>query len=348
MPERADRLLAATSSPAAGLDAAAAERGALWSRYWARGAGHSCAGSYEDNYGGAIARFWMERFAALPPQARMLDIATGNGALPRLLLQARAEPGIVCEAIDLASVVPAWLSSLPPAQCARLRFRSGCAAEALPHADGCFDLVCSQYGLEYSDLERSLTEIRRVLAPAGGVALVLHHAQGRPVQLARIEIDHLEWLLAPGVFLDLTQALLPYMARAGSAEGRAALMRDAQANALRAAFNALQDRLDKRAAATNGDGADVLFETRHAATQLFAMASAQGAEHARLAWEKLWSDLQDSLLRLRELCAHAIDEQHLQGLARQLSGPSAALQFGTLCEGQHVMAWTLHGPVSPY
>jgi SAM-dependent methyltransferase len=347
MPTREDRPLPTSSVPPEGLAAAAAERGAVWSRYWAQGAGHSCAGSYKDGYGGAIARFWAERFAALPTPARVLDIATGNGALPRLLLQTRAEPGIVCEALDLATVTPPWLDGLPPDQRARFRVRSGCAAEVLPYADAHFDLVTSQYGLEYSDLEHSLPEVRRVLAPAGWVALVLHHAQGRPVRLARIEIDHIEWLLAPGGFLDLAQTLLPCMARAGSAEGRAALAHDAQANAWRESFNALQDRLDERAAATHGDGADVLFETRQAAAQLFAAAGSQGTEAACAACAELRGALQDSLLRLRELCACALDETRVHSIARDLAAPTAALRIGTLQEGQHLMGWTLHGPVGP-
>ena len=320
------------------------ERRAVWSRYWALGAGHSCGGSYEGGYGGAIARFWRERLSALPAAARVLDIATGNGALPRLLLDACPHAAVVCDAVDLAAIQPAWLADLPAASRDRLRFHGGCAAESLPFDDGRFDLVISQYGLEYSDLGRSLPEVRRVLAPGGRVAFVMHHAAGRPVQLAAIEIEHIAWLLSAGGLLDTSRELLPRMARAGSAEGRAALAGDARANALRAAFNALQRELDARIAATQGDGADVLVEARQATASLFARAAQHGAAAALEAWHGVQQWLQDAALRLRELRAHALDARGLQAVADALAAAAGPLQIGTLAEPPHLMGWTLHGP----
>ena len=318
-------------------------RQAVWSRYWARGAEHSCAGSYDGSYGGEIARFWHARLSSMPAGSRVLDIATGNGALPRLLLDACADASITCDAVDLADVRPAWVNELPPAQRTRLRLHGGCAAEALPFGNESFNLVISQFGLEYSDLDRSLHEVRRMLAPGGQVALVLHHHQGRPVQLATVEVAHIEWLLAPEGLLDVARALLPHMALTGSAEGRAALARDTQANALRAAFNALQMELDTRADRTRGNGADIVVEARQASANLFSLAASQGATAAQQAWLGVHEWMSDALLRLRELQAHALDVERLHVVARRLAAPGTALHIGTLSERQHLMGWTLHG-----
>jgi len=325
---------------------AAPQRQAVWTRYWAHGAEHSCGGSYEGGYGGAIARFWHDRLSALPSGTRVLDIATGNGALPRLLLEACPDGNVVCDAVDLATVNPAWLAGLPEARRARLRFHGGCAAESLPFDGAGFDLVVSQYGLEYSDLERSLPEVRRVLAPGGRIAFVMHHAEARPVQLAAVEIEHIEWLLSSGGLLDTARQLLPSMAQAGSAEGRAALVRDARANALRDSFNALQKQVDARIAATRGDGADILAEARQATASLFALAARQGSAAALQAWQDVQQWLQDATLRLVELRAHALDARGLQAVADALAPATGALQIGTLAEGPHLMGWTLHGPAA--
>ena len=323
--------------------AAAPERQAVWSRYWAQGAEHSCGGSYSGRYGGVIAGFWHARMAALPAGTRVLDLATGNGALPRLLLDACPDAGVVCDAVDLADVRPAWLASLPQAQRERLRFHGGCAAESLPFGGGRFDLVISQYGLEYSELDRSLPELLRVLAPGGAVALVLHHNQGRPVQLAAIEIEHILWLLAPGGLLETTRELLPCLALAATAEGRAALAKDTRANALRTTFNALQGELKARAEVGSGDGADVLFEARDASAGLLPLAAQQGAEAAQTAWLGVQQWLQDSLLRLRELRSHALDAERVQAIAKRLAGNGTDLQVGTLREQEHLMGWAVHG-----
>lgn len=48
------------------------------------------------------------------------------------------------------------------------------AAEVLPYADGEFDLVMSRVALPYTDISRSVAEIRRVLRPGGRVWLTVH------------------------------------------------------------------------------------------------------------------------------------------------------------------------------
>src|SRR3546814_5678640 len=92
------------------------------------------------------------------------------------------------DAIDLAQVAPAWVSSQPAPCRQALHFHSGVFAEALPFDDNSFDLVTSQYGIEYCDDVRTTPEVARVLAPDGRVALLLHHADSRLAQVAREEL----------------------------------------------------------------------------------------------------------------------------------------------------------------
>src|SRR5688572_29452405 len=116
-----------------------------WSSYWAAGGLHSCVGSFAGNYAGAIGDFWRDRAAALPDGARILDLATGNGALP-LLFRDRRGDAIEIDAVDLARIAPRWHR---PDESPRVRFHSGIAMERLPFADAGFDLVASQFGFEY-------------------------------------------------------------------------------------------------------------------------------------------------------------------------------------------------------
>ena len=77
------------------------QRAAVWSRYWSRGALHSCTGSFGDAYEGPIADFWRQGFGALAQGARVLDIASGNGPVPKLLLDLKGRSDLSCDAIDL-------------------------------------------------------------------------------------------------------------------------------------------------------------------------------------------------------------------------------------------------------
>ena len=304
-------------SGGAGTERPPDDRRGAWSRYWARGASHSCLGTYGDLYGGAIAAFWGPVFAALPPVARVLDVATGNGVLPRMLLACRPEPGVRCDAVDIAPVQPKWLADLTATDRARVNVRGGVDALALPFADGVFDLVVSQYGIEYARLDRAVSEVLRVLAPAGGLAMVLHHAEGRPATLAAVELDHLAWLAREGGLLDAAAAMLELMARAATPQGRASLQGDARANAVRERFNALLKEVSDRG--EGQDGADVLFEVRDAAMSLLAVAGRQGAAAAASSLQAYRAELAASGTRLRDLREHALDAGAAQALRDRLA-----------------------------
>jgi ubiquinone/menaquinone biosynthesis C-methylase UbiE len=316
-----------------------AHRQAVWARHWASGAAHSCAGSYDQTYGGAIASFWQEVHALTAPGSRLLDIATGNGALPRLLLQMRPELDVQIDAVDIVPMVPAWVHALPAAQAGRLRFHTEVAAESLPFPAASADLIVSQYGLEYADLARAVPELTRVRAPHGRIALVMHHAASRPVTLAAVEMGHIEWLRSPQGLLATAAAMVEPMARAASEAGRAALAGDAVALAARARFNAAQEELVERARAT--DGADVLFEARQAVVELLNLARQQGHEAAGRAWAVLDITMADAHFRLAELRACALGEAEAQAIKHALEAQSLRCALRTLSEGPHLMGWAL-------
>lgn len=319
----------------------AGERRQAWSRYWARGAAHSCVGTYGDTYGGAIAAFWREVFAGVPATTRVLDLATGNGALPRLLLEHCRRPGVQCDAVDIAEISPPWLDSLDPGERGRVRFHGGVDATALPFGERSFDLVVSQYGIEYTDIERSLPEMLRVLAPLGGVALVMHHAGGRPATLAAVETEHLRWLARDGGLFDAAAGLIGPMALAATPQGRARLQQDALAHAARERFNAAQGEVTARAA--GGDGADALFDARDAVMAILALANREGETRATEAMETLRGEFHAAETRLVDLCGHALGEAEARALRDRIaSALGVPVALGVMVEqAGHVMGWTL-------
>lgn len=316
-----------------------AHRQAVWARHWASGAAHSCAGSYDQTYGGAIASFWQEVHARTAPGSRLLDIATGNGALPRLLLQMRPELDLQIDAVDIVPTVPAWVHALPATQAERLRFHTEVPAESLPFPRASLDLIVSQYGLEYADLARALPELMRVRAPRGRIALLMHHTASRPVTLAAVEMGHMEWLRGPQGLLAAAAGMLEPMARAATESGRAALAGDAVALAARSHFNAAQEALAERARAA--DGADVLFEIRQSVVELLNLARQRGQAAAERAWSALDIALSDAHFRLAELRACALGEAEVREITQALEAQSLRCTLRTLSEGPHLMGWTL-------
>jgi SAM-dependent methyltransferase len=315
------------------------ERRAVWTRYWSQGATHSCGGSYGSRYEGALAQFWRAAFAGLTPGARVLDIATGNGALPQLLVDFDPDGQFDCDAVDLATLAPAWFDQLPAARRARLHFHGQQAAEALPFGDATFALVMSQYGLEYTDLARSVPELLRVCAPAGQVRLVCHHRDARPVQLAHTELAHMAWLAAPHGLLDTALAMIEPVARAATAEGRASLSGDAGANAARERFNALQTELEQHVDGSNCP--DVLLEVRQAVGAILNLAMREGRARAEAALATLRGQLADSALRLEELRDYALDADGAATLGKMLAGPAGKAVIAEISDQDVLMGWTI-------
>lgn len=121
----------------------------------------SAAGSYADSRPGYPAA--AVRWLAGSGPVDVLDLAAGSGSLTGPLIDlghrvAAAEPS--------AQMLAQLVGALPGATAVAT------SAESLPFADGCFDVVTVATAFHWFDADIALGEIRRVLRPAGQVALV--------------------------------------------------------------------------------------------------------------------------------------------------------------------------------
>jgi demethylmenaquinone methyltransferase/2-methoxy-6-polyprenyl-1,4-benzoquinol methylase len=169
-------------------------------------------------------RTWRRATArALPlaPGARVLDVATGTGALALALVE--HAPGADVIGIDrnqaMLDVARARSRSAPALRLVRA------AAEDLPFADASFDAVSIGFAIDdLADRERAARELVRVLRPGGTVALL---------ELAMPERPPLRWIYqaALGVFpvvdrliagngslVHLREEIMHYRGRAAIAE----------------------------------------------------------------------------------------------------------------------------------
>ncbi len=319
-----------------------------WGRYWQRPTVTTFQAHFPDNYDGEIADFWHGVFARLPAAARIVDLATGNGAL---LLLARAHAREHGQRFDLTGVD---LADIRPRDALRgrlalfedlgaIRFvgRTPLERTGLPPAG--FDAVISQYGFEYAPPDEAAAEAARLLAPGGTLALVIHHAESALVRQAHAGLEQAHHALASQQLLEHAGRMLRRLQRARTPEARQALAADPRAQAEREALNAALRAVSARAAAPDAGGgagfADFLLRSlRELLERAATLRRAQIIE----ALGVIERECRDYQRRMADLVDAACDRQDIDALSAALD---AAGLTGTGCAELHyrgaLMAWTL-------
>ena len=306
-------------------------RRAAWGAYWASGRLHSCVDSSGSNYRGAIGDFWRQWLLSLEPGARVLDLATGNGPLPRLLAELR-QGAVEIDAVDFASIAPEWHD---PERQPSIRFHTGVRMEALPFPDAMFDAVISQFGFEYANRHEALSECVRVARPGSRIALVMHHAGSALIDVGREELRHHAQLVAPDGLLTAAAEVIPWIAKI-----RRGAVPDGRADRARELYNYSMSKLAD--AASRSSAPDLLLEARSTVHGLISRL--QRDEEAVLVQLRSYvSALEAARLRTSEMVACALTRDDIEALVRQLTElwPGTQAESGELRQEEGCVAWSL-------
>jgi ubiquinone/menaquinone biosynthesis C-methylase UbiE len=182
-----------------------------WSDYWSRGCLTSLPQDFVANYDGEVRAFWEKRFRSVPNGGKVIDLCTGNGAVALLAAgyaeQQKRQYDVT--AVDAAAIRPDVIAERFPAQAALLgsiHFISNVRVEDLDIAQQ-FDLVTSQYGLEYTDHSAAAPRVARLLKPGALLVMVTHAADSDILAYMRREEAEYDRLRRTG----LLKALQGYL-----------------------------------------------------------------------------------------------------------------------------------------
>ncbi len=310
-----------------------------WSTYWASGALHSCAGSYNQNYSGTLGQLWIQFFQSLPTDARILDLACGNGPLAQLMLSSTPDSQQHCTCVDRADLHPDWIATLPQEQKARIQFRPHTAMEQLSAADGPFDAVISQYGIEYGNWTLITERLPSLLKPKGRIQFVCHAAASAIVSAGEAEREHLAWALKPLGLLETAKAMLPLMALAKTEAGRTTLATSSSAHEIRSRYDQLLSEANDRVLRL--PVGDVLGDIDQHCTNAFKTAFNEDLSGAQHQLEALHNQLIASRARLAQLSAAALSEERIKEISAAFHARGIQLSYQPVWEQDHLLGWQI-------
>jgi len=108
------------------------------------------------------------------PKPRLIDVACGNGAVTKIAVTIAQDAGVNVDAhcLDYSiAAVDELRKQYPEVE------GVACDARTIPYPDGEFDIVVSQFGIEYAGRE-AFAETARLVAADGTLAALVHLADG--------------------------------------------------------------------------------------------------------------------------------------------------------------------------
>jgi ubiquinone/menaquinone biosynthesis C-methylase UbiE len=298
--------------------------GGIWSHYWHYDRIASC---FDDagraNYADEIAGGWRAFFGALPDGARILDLCTGNGAVALIAAETarESERNFRIVAVDQADIDPAAHVSRHERDYGAIIFLRDTEVETLPFPSAGFSAVISQYGLEYSNLERSLPEAVRMVAPGGKLRLVVHAADGRVSADSRKVIAEADLLLDE---IGLTDAARRCYTALAAVERDPAAGEEAQREA-NAAFAVFQAALERTARQIPNAEDQAMFKNSGAVLlDCFQRRDRFELDQLLRKADEVESEIVAHRGRLRALVGAALDRSGVETLAKRLSALGAA------------------------
>jgi len=313
-----------------------------WEAYYRGGSIATGPAGSDGLYDLEVRRAWDSFFSTLPADARLLDVATGNGVVPLIALEVARSRGArwTIDATDLARIDPVQQVALGASRFEGVRFHPGVATEKLPFDDAAFDAVTGHYALEYGDTAASLAQIHRVLKPGGDAQFVVHHAGSSVLAAARRSLEDCDVVLKK---VSLYRRLHRLVTMDNAPESTLKTASDDLAAGIRAAREA------HSAAEARQRGSGRVFAVAIDAVQkLLSARRTMKPALVGLEVDRAEEELRASWRRLNDLVEHALDEAGIALVEQQ----AAALGF-TLIErhrlhhaGDNLVGWqlSLHRP----
>ncbi len=305
-----------------------------WTQFWKQGHSNTFGDFYKEGYQGAVKDWWMDICATVESGTQVLELRCGNAALLPGLLSAGAEVAYL--GVDIAEVaipegiVPDLEKSLVTA-----KLFPNTNLESLPPSIADVDLAVSVFGMEYSDLSKSMPEVYRALNTKGRLEAILHHRDSMVSRMSQRALEEfsLEDLEATWGHLSIINDALE------DASAPKALKFNKKAEKARKKINALCDKYMRDTNLKTGNA--FMFEQMSHALKFFKVIRANTAERKQFIKE-LKLEALASKARHQQMVAVALDSRQIEEFKDKLFGVGfVRVACETILQGNEVLGWKI-------
>lgn len=179
-----------------------------WAEYWQSGVQTSLPSDFKNNYDGEIYDFWENRVDDLSSGDHVLDVCTGNGAVALIIseIALKQNKSIKITAIDISEINTEFIQkNVSQKVWSQIDFISHCPlADIAKYVDDQYQLVVSQYGLEYTDLNETAEVIFNLIQFGGELAFISHSVDSDVFKYMQTEQSIYQWLSEIGIISTLS------------------------------------------------------------------------------------------------------------------------------------------------
>lgn len=308
----------------------------IWDAYWNSDRLYSFGADQDAAYAQTLDRYWSGIVRRLPAGGAVLDVACGNGAVGQIMHRTAQALGgsLSIVGIDEAAIDPPRYLPQHAEVLKAIEFRPRTMMEALPFEAGKFDAVVSQYGFEFGNLQKGLSEAGRVLKTGGLLTFLALPAHSSAVQSAKKTVKQARYLLRDATLFNEAFRIIQGF-HEGNPETREGKMREELET-----FNRI---VEKTVEQFDASESDVVFAIIMGLNQVFVDRKTKAGEEQLMAIETVRTGLAQYAARAQATTKAALNDNNLEGLKRVITSAGFRLtETRSLLVGRTgTVAWQL-------
>lgn len=305
-----------------------------WDQHWKTGALSSLSFRNVTTEAPEAQNAWYYFLNGIPDGAKVLDICTGNGLVPAVLSGFCHQAGRKFEVtgVDHADIDPAKTVKEHRELIEGFTFKGRVKAEQLPFEDESFDLVTSQYGIEYTDTASSVPEAARVLKKGGYARFVMHAENSVICRFNRTKVEQGTFFLNESGVLEALDAAVRAAFEGGNVEETRTELRDTAI--------AARERL-----AAMGENTELQQLLNNLVQAYIARNQFDGVKAFEDWLEGVRSEVEAQVVLIREMDRAALSNEGVEKLRAAFAGQGVELEHLILAVGpnKEMMARVLQG-----